>query len=193
MARSLITSTDEDLQSDSGGVLFSIVQGEQLEFPVTINFIQNVSLYYTFECVIMEGNNMYDSPEKPSIAKPGGIANTLTVFVPPWRGVYVADALYSRDDLVSHDSIIYIAMSGYLTLQSIPGTDTSWTVYMPNVVYVRFDKSLSTTWSVQPTAGANVYGFIELSVKEPFGSRFERVWKPLRGMISFAYSPTQLN
>lgn len=41
MARSAISNISNDLQSDSGGILFSIIQGEQLEFPVTISFIEN--------------------------------------------------------------------------------------------------------------------------------------------------------
>lgn len=75
---------------------------------------------------------------------------------------------------------------------TLPIDDPSWEEYTPNVAYIRFPASLSLNWSVQPTTLANTYGFIELSVKEGYGVRFERIWKPLRGMVGFYYSPTQL-
>ena len=41
MARSQLTEISEDLNTDSGSVLWSLVRGEQLEFPITMNFIEN--------------------------------------------------------------------------------------------------------------------------------------------------------
>ena len=40
MARSRLTNTSQDLISDGGAVVWSFVKGEQLEFPITLNFIE---------------------------------------------------------------------------------------------------------------------------------------------------------
>jgi hypothetical protein len=199
MARSLITTTSaNDLQSDSGSVLFSFVQGEQLEFPVTLSFLENASLNYTYECVLMEALNVLDQTDPPIKARPGGVNTVLTVFVPPWKNAWAAATSYNRDDLVSYGGLYYILTSGTSRVSAtLPTIDTTWQAYVPNVVYIRFPESLSTTASgwdpiAVPTTESNVYGHIELRVTEPNGGRYPRTWKPLRGVVEFSYSPTQL-
>jgi hypothetical protein len=196
MARTLITAKTEDLQSDSGSVLFSFVQGEQLEFPVTLAFIENTSIGYTYEAVLIEGLNIAGQSGAPSVARPSGITNTLTVWTPTWKSEWSAVTAYDRDDLVIFGGIYYLmgSATGYISANN-PTVDTSkWTVYVPNKVYVRFPDTLSLNWNTpaQPTAEAKNYGFFELRVTEPAGSRYTRTWKPMRGLVEFSYSPTHL-
>ena len=57
MARSLLTNTTNDLITDSGAVLWSLVTGEQLEFPITLNFLKDTTQKllnnYIFEAVVI--------------------------------------------------------------------------------------------------------------------------------------------
>lgn len=196
MARTLIAAQTNDLQSDSGAVLFSFVQGEQLEFPVTLSFIDNTSIGYIYEAVLIEGLNVTEQTICPTIARPAGIADTLVVWVPTWRDTWNPVTPYNRDDLVLYAGLYYLMgnVMGYVSA-STPDVDTThWTVYVPNAVYIRFPDTLSLNWDVasQPTATSKVYGFFELRVTEPVGSRYTRTWKPMRGLIEFSYSPTQI-
>lgn len=193
MARSQIENIQESLQSDSGAVLFSIVQGEQFEYPVTLSFIQNASLGYNFECAIIEGLNVANQETPPIVARPGGVSEQLTVFVPPWKSAWSAPAAYSRDDLVMYLDEVYIRTVGsYVVDSTPPNATTAWSLYTPDKVFIRFPEGLSNNWNVQPSTKSNVYGFIELRVTEPGGTRYTRTWKPLRGLIEFLYSPTKL-
>jgi hypothetical protein len=193
MARSNIIASSEDLQGDDGGVLFSLIQGEQLEFPVTLEFIANASQAYVYECVIMEGDNVLDQTSPPVKARAGGIANQLVVWVPVDKGNWSASTPYSMDELVKYGDLFYLKLSGTdETTSTIPSVDSTWLEYSPNVAYIRLSSGLSMDWAVQPTTESKVYGFIELSVTEPPGGRYRRTWKPLRGVIQFLYSPTQV-
>ena len=44
MARSQVTAVSQDLQSDDGSVLWSLIQGEQLEFAVTLTVTWKVKI-----------------------------------------------------------------------------------------------------------------------------------------------------
>ena len=196
MARSMITSTAVDLTSDTGGVLWSLVQGEQLEYPVTLSFITNAGAGYVYEAVVMEGLNVLGSTEHPTSARPGRVNTTLVVRVPTERGVWSAETSYSREDVVSYNALYYKLASGSSRVSAtIPSSDSLWVEYIPNKIYVQFPSTLSkggTPWAVQPTVVSNVYGFFELSVTEPGGGVFTRTWKPMRGLVELLYSPTDL-
>jgi len=56
MARSKITSSSQDLISDDGAVLVSVIQGEQIHLNLTLNWLTNIS-DYTLLCKVVEGNN----------------------------------------------------------------------------------------------------------------------------------------
>lgn len=56
MARSKITNQSIQLQNDNGAVLWSFIDGEQQEFPVTLKFLTNID-GYNFEAVLIEGLN----------------------------------------------------------------------------------------------------------------------------------------
>lgn len=196
MARSLITEVTDDLQSDSGAVLFSFVQGEQLEFPITLSFINNVGLAYEYEAVIIEGLNN-GSGEMPSATRPGGIQTVLSVYRPPWKSTWVAATTYYGDDVVIYNGAYYISLAtavGYVSAVT-PNLDLShWTPYTPNKIYVQFPSTLTSNWlgTVVTSPSANLYGFFELRVTEPVGPRYRRTWKPVRGLVEFLYSPTAL-
>ena len=144
MARSSTTSASTQLQDDTGGVLWSLIQGEQLEFNVTLGFLINTNGYH-FEAVVMEALNEVGGTTIPTSAQPSGI-NTQLVVVNPG------------------DS---------------------------NVIKIRFPETLGSNWSVLPQVDVPTYGFFELSVKEPSGT-FPQIWKPLKGVVEIAYSPTYL-
>ena len=202
MARSKIGVITTDLQSDSGSVLWSLVQGEALEFPVTLSFITN-AYGYIYEAVIIEGLNISGNDEAPSVARPGGAAiPPLVVRVPLERGTWAGATAYTREDVVLYSGTYYKlsnTSASTRTSGTIPPSDpvingVGWAVYVPNKVNIQFPELLTVTpaWTVQPTATAGVYGFFELRVTEPAGGIFTRTWKPMRGLVKILYSPTAL-
>ncbi len=52
-------------------------------------------------------------------------------------------------------------------------------------------ESLINQWSVKPTPGSPVYGYIDLEVKDTGVGNRQQIWKPLRGLIEVLYSPTE--
>jgi len=78
MARSPISTISSDLITDTGSVLWSIVQGEQLEFPITLNFLTNAGVGYTYEAVVMEAKNVAGDPTVPILAMPSGLCMCRT-------------------------------------------------------------------------------------------------------------------
>lgn len=195
MARSQIGTITSDLQSDSGSVLWSLVQGEQLEFSVTLNFISNVGAGYIFEAVIIEALNVSGNSDIPTVARPSGVETTLTVRVPTDRGTWAAGTAYDREDVVLYSAVYYKLSSGSGRIDpTLPNADPLWEVYVPNKVYIQFPALLATTptYAVQPTSVSPVYGFFELRVTEPSGGVYTRTWKPMRGLVEILYSPTNI-
>jgi len=196
MARSQLTETAVDLQSDSGAVLFSLIQGEQLEFPVVLNFLTNASAGYVYEAVIMEALNVNGDLAIPTVVRPGGANTTVTVRVPLERGTWVSTTAYNREDVVLYNAIYYKLATGTARISATPpSSDTGfWQEYVPNKVYIQFPATLSNSpaWAVGPNIAQPVYGFFELSVQEPAGGVYQRIWKPMRGLIELSYSPTQV-
>lgn len=196
MARSNFGQNQIDLQSDGGTVLWSIIQGEQLEYPITLDFLTNADAGYTYEAVIVEGANIANDESVPSVARTGGNNLTLVVRVPLEKGAWSAATAYNREDVVSYNGLYYKLFSGTNRVSAVlPTVDTAyWVLHEPNKVYIQFPDTLTLTpaWLVQPTLISDVYGFFELSVKEPAGGVFQRTWKPMRGLVAFKYSPTQV-
>jgi hypothetical protein len=196
MARSSLILPTIDLQSDSGSVLLSLVIGEQLEFPVTLAFIENTSLPYEYEAVLMESLNVLGQTEPPVVSRPGGVNTQLTVWTPPWRASWSASNSYNMDDLVLYNGKYYLLKSyaGYVSTTAPDLDNTHWLEYVPNKVYIRFPKTLTAGWDVgaSATTESDIYGLFELRVTEPSGGRYPRTWKPMRGMVAFSYSPTEL-
>lgn len=194
MARSMMSDVTTDLQDDSGSILWSIVQGEQLEYPVTLKFIENVSGGYTYEAVVVEGLNVADSLVPPEVIKPGGIQTKLVVRTPTYRGEWLEGALYQINDVVKYSDKYYINHYTSNYSSSVPPPqDSVWAEYVNNVIFIRFPKtmSLSPAWAIQPKANSKVYGFFELRVTEPATFAYPQTWKPMRGLVELQYSPTE--
>lgn len=191
MARSYINSPTEDLITDSGAVLWSFVKGEQLEFPITLNFVEDVTGGYTYEAKIIEANNVVDQTDAPSAVKIGGVTEILTVRVPTKRGTWQAAQAYNKEEIVLYNNVYYKLAKGAARVSAItPELDPLWVVTSLSKVYVQFPKSIASTWTVQPQVAYSVYGFFELRVTEPTDAVFTRTWKPVRGMVQIMYSPT---
>jgi hypothetical protein len=193
MARSLITATSAgQLQNDSGSILWSIIQGEQLEFTVTLGFLTDIS-NYVFEAAVMEALNTVDGTA-PILTKPSGVQTKLPIIVPNPRGLWLATNSYSTDDFV-YDSqgLSYKKITGTSVVSSVvPSLDAAWIRYTNNQIRIRFPATLGATWALQPTPTTDVYGFFELSVGEPVGLAYPKTWKPMRGMVELQFSPTLL-
>ena len=193
MARSKLTETKDDLIEDSGSVLWSFVKGEQLEFPVTLNFIEDVTAGYTYEAVVVEADNISESDSVPTNIKSGGIQTKLTVRVPINRGTWDQNQAYNREEIVLYNGKYYKLTHGVARFNPVPPTsDAAWEEANLSRVYLQFPKLLGSNWSVQPTVGYPVYGFFELRVTEPNDSVFQRTWKPIRGMVQILFSPTEI-
>jgi hypothetical protein len=191
MARSKLTTTTDDLVSDGGSVLFSFVQGEQLEHPITLNFIDDAA-DYEYEAVIVEALNVTDQTTNPLTIKPNGVQTTLYVRVPLYRGAWSSVTAYNAGELVLYSNVYYILLSGTSrTNATTPNLDPLWAVTTKNKVYVQFPKTMSLNWEIHPKVNYSVYGFFELRVTELSGV-FPRTWKPVRGLVEVLFSPTEL-
>lgn len=202
MARSRILNPDvNDLISDAGNVLFSLVKGEQLEFPVTLNFVEDATNNYGFEAVIVEAANttshtgllVGEEYDRPTSIEPNGVQDTLVVRVPTNRGAWQDVQAYNREEVVSYNGLYYKLLEGAARVNSTtPDQDPLWAETLLNKIYVQFPSSLASTYAVQPTVKSPVYGFFELRVTEPTDSIYSRTWKPIRGMVEFLFSPTDI-
>jgi hypothetical protein len=192
MARSKFNSATDDLITDGGGVLWSFIKGEQLEFPITLNFITDASLAYTFEAVLLEALNVDGQTEAPSTIKLNGVQTPLTVVRPRTPTNWVSTNTYNYDDVVLYNGLYYkfLLLSGNETPSAI---STKWLNINLNDISIRFPSTISTGWEKSPTVDSPVYGFFELRVTEPANpSNFVRTWKPVRGTVELLYSLTDL-
>lgn len=77
MARSKITSASQDLISDNGAILTSIVDGEQIHLEVTLNWLTNLSSY-TLKVTVIEALNAGDG-KIPTAVRPSGVITQLPI------------------------------------------------------------------------------------------------------------------
>lgn len=198
MARSRLTNITQDLVADGGSVLWSFVKGEQLEFPITLNFVEDASVKpvgsnYTYEAVVIEADNMVNQTERPTAVKAGASSTTLFVRLPVFLGNWSASSAYNKEEVVLYDSKYYkLAAGAARTNATPPSTDTAWLETQLNKIYIQYPKTLASTWSQQPTVNSPVYGFFELRVTEPNDPVFIRTFKPVRGMVEILFSPTDV-
>lgn len=194
MARSRLLDPTNDLITDAGDVLWSFVRGEQLEFPITLNFVEDVTIGYTYEAVVVEADNLANQTSRPTTIRTGGVTTLLTVRVPTNRGNWDSAQAYNREEVVYYGGKYYKLLSGVaLTNSTTPNLDSNWLETSLNKVYLQFPKTLGATWNQLPTVSTAVYGFFELRVTEPTDNIFIRTWKPLRGMVEILFSPTYSN
>jgi len=197
MARSLLTSTTNDLISDSGSVLWSLVTGEQLEFPITLNFLKDATLKasnnYTYEAVVIEAANFEGQMSKPLAVQPDGVQNTLVVRIPEYMGVWNPATSYMQEDVVFENDKYWRLSTGLSQVGGdAPSASLLWTETVLNRVYVQFPSTLGSDWAVKASVDSPSYGFFELRVTEPDNSIFQKTWKPVRGMLQLLFSPTDV-
>ena len=197
MARSRLTNTTLDLIADGGSVLWSFVKGEQLEFPVVLNFVEDASIKpsnnYVYEAVVVEANNTAAQTDRPTDIRVGGEQLRLFVRLPIYLGNWQAVAAYNKEDVVLYSGKYYKLIQGSGRVNStLPNIDPLWTETTLNTIYLQFPSTLAATWTVQPTADSAMYGFFELRVTEPTDPVFTRTFKPVRGMVEILFSPTDV-
>jgi len=190
MARSSITSTTNEANTDAGSILFSMVMGEQLEFPIDINFYPDAS-QLLYEAVVMEAAPG-DNP--PTAVKVGGVNTVLATRFPTYMGVFNPAAFYNRGEMVLYNNVYWELTAGtnYKNTLLTPATDPMWRTSGLNRVYIRVPSTLGTTWSTQPSVTTRAYGFLEVACSELPMVTFPFTWKPIRGIIELQFSPTQL-
>jgi hypothetical protein len=195
MARSRLTNTTQDLIADSGAVLWSFVKGEQLEFPVTLNFVEDASVKpsnnYVYEAVVVEAANIAGQTDRPVSVRVGGIQTRLFVRLPKYIGTWQSVQAYNKEEVVLYNNKYYKLLQGSGRINStLPSADPLWTETTLNTIYLQYPSTLASTWSVQPVVDSPVYGFFELRVTEPTDVIFTRTFKPVRGMVEILFSPT---
>lgn len=195
MSRSNITDRTIQLNSDSGAVLWSIVQGEQREFEITISSLDNIH-GYSFKATVIEAKNLLTAA-MPTEVKSGGITTELEIRIPLYRGAFSSAATYIYDNVVDYNGVSYrkVSDSSLLGSSTNPELDTEdWETYTHNKIYIRFAKTFGDTWLPQPTPIRPVYGFFELSVTEPASvTAYVQTYKPVRGLVESVFSPTDLS
>jgi hypothetical protein len=197
MARSRLTNTTQDLIADSGAVLWSFVRGEQLEFPIALNFVEDASVKstnnYVYEAVVVEAANVPEQTTRPTTVQEGGIQNRLFVRLPVFIGNWQAGVAYNKEDVVFYNNKYYKLLRGSGRINAtLPTNDPLWAETSLNIIYLQFPASLASTWSTQPSVDSPVYGFFELRVTEPLDVIFTRTFKPVRGMVEILFSPTEV-
>lgn len=197
MARSRLTNTTQDLIADGGAILWSMVKGEQLEFPVILNFVEDASVKlqnnYVYEAVVVEANNVALQTDRPTSVRPNGVKTTLFVRLPWYLGLWSAGTAYNKEEVVQYSGKYYKLLAGTaVTSSTPPNVSPVWEETQLNKVYVQFPSSLATNWEVQAAVNSPVYGFFELRVTEPNDAVFTRTFKPVRGMVEILFSPTDV-
>ena len=194
MARERINARSNDLISDSGAILWSIIKGEQLEFPVVVEFLSDTTQAgYEFEAVVVEALNVSAQEEPPVVKKPGGIQNTLTVRIPNFTGDWEAVTAYNMEDVVAYDDSYYKLLTGAAYVNTTnPKEDPFWEEVTLNTIYVQFPSTLANDWEIAPIVDSPVYGFFELRITEPANPIYVKTWKPVRGMVEILFSPTDI-
>ena len=188
MARSRLTETSQDLIQDGGSVLFSFVQGEQVEYPVNLDFLPGTLSQYTIRAVIVQAQNVNAQTDRPGSIQPAGRRTILAVRNTTYVGAWNSGANYTQDDVALFNGKYWLRLVG--TNDGLdPEASPLWILSARNRVFIQFPKTVSIDWAVKPIVGSPVFGFIELEVKENAGG-FPRTWKPVRGMIELLFSPT---
>jgi hypothetical protein len=194
MARANITDAPESLIDDSGTVLWSFIRGEQLEFPVVVNFLTDCTTDsgYVFNAVVLEAENIIGQTTAPVTLQVGGIRTTLNLRQLVFDGAWNAATAYNAGECVSYNAKYYYLLAGTARVSAtVPTSDPLWIETTLNTLFVQFPNTLGADWAVKPKINTATYGFFELSVQEPATYSFRRMWKPVRGMVQLLYSPTQ--
>jgi len=196
MARSSLAGNTTDLVDDSGAVLFSLVRGEQFEYPIILDFLERADVEgYEYEAVVIEGVND-GFGQAPTNILTGGVQVTLGTRTAAYKGEWDAGIPTSFEEYVLEDTTYYKRRRGIGVYSStMPSLDPeNWVEFDPSTLYIQIPKelSISPAWSLNPEVGIPVYGFFELRVTEPISSTFRHTWKPIRGLVQILFSPTEI-
>jgi len=173
-----------------------MVRGEQLEFPVVLNFILDATIKssnnYIYEAVVIEAANAVGQTDRPTLVQPNGVQTRLFVRIPSYLGNWSGTANYTKEDIVKYQDKYYKLNYGLsYTSAVVPTADEiRWSETVLNKIYIQYPSTLGSTWTVKPTVTSNTYGFFELRVTEPTDIIFSRTFKPIRGMVELLFSPT---
>jgi hypothetical protein len=193
MARSKITDLTVEQMSDSGSVLWSIVQGEQMEIPINIDFVKSPSSY-SYELAVVEALNVAAQTNAPAAVHDTPVIDILNVRYDTFVGVWSASGFYNAGEVVSYQGAAYLCISdddGY-TNATPPDMDLSWVLSSFGRVYVQVPSTLSSNWHQQPDVNSPVYAFVELRVTANYSLVYIETLKPVRGMIEVLFSPTAI-
>ena len=78
MARSKITSQTNDIITDDGAILLSLIDGEQHRMGVTLGWLTNLT-GYTITAKVVEAANVQGSANVPTDVQPSGDVQALTI------------------------------------------------------------------------------------------------------------------
>ena len=80
MPRSKINSRSKDVVQDNGAVVISIIEGEQLQLNLTLNWLTNLT-GYTLTCKVIEADmaGQKDISNYPVAVQAGGAVTTLQI------------------------------------------------------------------------------------------------------------------
>lgn len=189
MARSKLPNPANDLISDAGAVLFSIVMGEQFEYPFLISNLPLPVSRYELTAGVVEAENIEFQTEKPrAINGNTPVFTPLEIRLPTIIGVWEPGLAVGVNEIVYYGDRMYVRKSGSVISTEPPITSDEYEEVPRGRAYLRIPETLGTDWEVQPGVDYNTYGFIEVSVAERSGD-FKKVWKPVRGMVEILYSP----
>jgi len=141
MPRSKITSKSQDLITDDGSIIASIVYGEQTRINITTSWITNLS-GYTITAKVVEADNIQDSGEIPATARDTPVVTTLPILdETPTDNIFdivIPQTLASTwDAFPAPDKPVY----GFIDLEiADPGTGNAQQIWKPlrGVIEVRY-------------------------------------------------------
>ena len=143
MPRSKITSKSQDLITDDGSIIASIVHGEQTRINITASWLTNLA-GYTITAKVVEGDNVQDSGAIPATARdtpvvitlpildttptdnifdiviPQDLVNTWNTFPAPDKPIYGFIDLEIADTGVGNNQQIWKPMRGLIEVRYSP-------------------------------------------------------------------------
>jgi hypothetical protein len=191
MARSKLTSVSNDLIGDGGNVLWSLVQGEQLELEADLALLGgSPAQNFVYECEYIEADG--------ADVAIGGAQGVLNVRYLNHRGDWDVLTEYSRGDCCEYSGKGYMRVGSRGAGGQPPDISGEWKEASVNLIFIQFLSSFSTDFQTQPTVDTPASAFFELRVSEQMTSveapntngLIPRAWKPIRGRIEILYSPT---
>jgi hypothetical protein len=141
MPRSKITSKSQDLITDDGSIIASIVHGEQTRINITASWLTNLS-GYTITAKVVEGDNIQDSGVIPSTARETPVVTTLPILdTTPTDNIFdiviPQDLINTWDTFPAPDKPIY----GFIDLEiADTGTGNNQQIWKPmrGLIEVRY-------------------------------------------------------